>query len=138
MKALNLLFVLAIIMEPSVMASQTSPLRDHLPLKCQTLHKEKVFTIWPERIVFQTKKKWGFDQSRNTSSVSKIMRTIPNVQGGFDKYLRRGHHRYRIHIKNLMGPNPMDDYISIKTPKGHRISYPLNCAPSPKDQAKRV
>ena len=131
MKALNLLFSVWIIMGSSSMASSAFPLKDHLPLKCQTPNKEKIFIIWPQHIVFQMEKKWDFDQSRGTSSMSKI-KTVPNVLGGFDKYLNYGHHRYHIHIRNLMKPNPMHDYISIRIPQGHRISYPLSCWPSQK------
>lgn len=119
MKLAKLLFLTLIIAKLAI----ATPL---LPLKCQTPHGEKVFTIWPKQIVFRMKNQLHFDQSRTISSVSK-MRTIPNVQGGFDKYLKHGGHNYRIHINNPAQLDPVHDYISIEIPNGHRISYPLTC-----------
>ena len=46
---------------------------------------------------------------------------------GITKVLSFEGHKHTIHIEDVASPNQINDYLSIRSPRGHEIVYPLNC-----------
>ena len=80
--------------------------------RCQTPHREQVFLVLRDRVVF----------------ISPVPGTV--LGGGWDKDMQYRGYRYRIHIADARGPNPLEDYVSLDDREGHRMSYSITCSPS--------
>ncbi len=64
--------------------------------------------------------------------IASLETSITNVRtmysaSGITKMLSFEGHQHTIHIENVASPSDMDDYLSIKSPRGHEITYPLTC-----------
>jgi hypothetical protein len=94
-------------------------------ITCSTAFGEKAFTIEENRISFHKEDEAGV--SRSISSVGgDLVRTHKKNQG-FTKTLYIDGNKHRINIKNTQEFSELDDYLSITSPKGHEMTYPLNC-----------
>ena len=51
-----------------------------------------------------------------------------NTHKGFTKILSFEGHKHTIHIENKNSFNDVNDYLTIRSPQGHEIIYPLNCS----------
>jgi len=94
-------------------------------ISCQTSYGEKHLLIDDYHVSFQKEEQKG--QFRTLSSIGQDqMRT--QLQGtGFSKVLFIDGNKYRIFIKNKSQFNDTEDYLTITSPKGHEMTYPLNC-----------
>ena len=94
-------------------------------IKCETAFGEKSFTIDDNHISFNKEDESGV--SRSISSVQgESVRTQVKFKG-FTKALYIDGNKYRINIKDANSFSEVDDYLSITSPKGHEMTYPLTC-----------
>ena len=94
-------------------------------IKCETAFGEKSFTIEDTRVSFHKEDESGV--SRSISSIQgESVRTHVKHQG-FTKTLYIDGNKHRINVKNVNSFSEVDDYLSITSPKGHEMTYPLTC-----------
>jgi hypothetical protein len=94
-------------------------------IQCSTAFGEKSFTINDSGIAFQKEDDAGV--SRSISSVlGDSVRTHKKFQG-FTKTLYIDGNKHRINIQDTHAFSDVNDYLSITSPKGHEMTYPLNC-----------
>lgn len=109
-----------ILMVHSLSAGAATP-----TIKCETAFGEKSFTIEDHRVSFVKEDESGV--SRSISSVQgESVRTHVKFHG-FTKTLYMNGNKHRINIKNVDSFSEVDDYLSITSPKGHEMTYPLTC-----------
>ncbi|MGK0367453.1 MAG: hypothetical protein ACI9QD_000588 [Thermoproteota archaeon] len=94
---------------------------------CDSAFGEKSFTISNESIAFHDVK--GATLSRKISSLVGIKKVRTHVTlNGFTKVLYKNGNKHKIHINNSANFNEVEDYMTIVSPKGHKVTYPLNCS----------
>lgn len=94
-------------------------------ISCSTAFGEKIFTIENERISFQKEDESGV--SRAISSVNGDSVRTHKKHLGFTKTLYIDGNKHRINVQNINEFSEVNDYLSITSPKGHQMTYPLNC-----------
>lgn len=92
---------------------------------CSTAFGEKSFTIHEESISFHKKDHLG--ASRSISSIPREAVRTHKKHLGFTKTLYVDGNKYQISIQNSKEFSEVEDYLSITGPKGHEMTYPLNC-----------
>ncbi len=113
-------FMALVLMVHTMSAQAASP-----TIKCETAFGEKSFTIEDNRVSFQKEDESGV--SRSISSVQgESVRTHTKHQG-FSKTLYIDGNKHRINVKNVNSFSDAEDYLSITSPKGHEMTYPLTC-----------
>lgn len=90
------------------------------PITCETNFGEKSFTIEHNTVAFH-----NTTQGRSLSSVSESV-TKKSYQG-FKKTLYKDGYKHLISIKNENNLNSNDDFLAVTSPKGHKMTYPINC-----------
>lgn len=94
-------------------------------IECQTAFGEKSFIIEDGRISFSKEDESGV--SRSISSVGgESVRTHTKYKG-FMKTLYMNGNKHRINIQDTTQFSDVNDYLSITSPKGHEMTYPLTC-----------
>lgn len=94
-------------------------------ITCETAFGEKSFTIDDDRISFNKEDEAGI--SRSISSVNGDSVRTQKKHLGFSKTLYINGNKHRINIHNTNEFSDVNDYLSITSPKGHEMTYPLNC-----------
>lgn len=94
-------------------------------IECSTAFGEKVFTIEDQKISFHKEDESGV--SRSISSVNEASVRTHKKHHGFSKTLYIDGNKHRISIQNAKEFSEANDYLSITSPKGHEMTYPLNC-----------
>lgn len=94
-------------------------------IKCETAFGEKSFTIEDNRVSFHKEDEAGV--SRSISSVQGESVRTHVKHHGFTKTLYIDGNKHRINVKNVNSFSDVDDYLSITSPKGHEMTYPLTC-----------
>lgn len=94
-------------------------------ITCSTAFGEKSFTIEDGRISFHKEDDAGV--ARSISSVSGDSVRTHKKHLGFTKTLYIDGNKHRINVRNVNSFSEVDDYLSITSPKGHEMTYPLNC-----------
>jgi len=94
-------------------------------IECQTAFGEKSFIIEDGRISFSKEDESGV--SRSISSVSGDSVRTHTKHLGFTKTLYVGGNKHRINVQNRNEFSDVNDYLSITSPKGHEMTYPLTC-----------
>lgn len=92
---------------------------------CSTAFGEKTFTIEDNHISFSKEDEGG--NSRAVASVAADSVRTQKKSSGFVKTLYIDGQKHRISIKNANSFSDVDDYLSITSPKGHEMTYPLSC-----------
>lgn len=92
---------------------------------CSTAFGEKTFTIENDRISFQKEDEAGI--SRSISSIEADAVRTHKKHLGFSKTLYIDGNKHRINVHNTKAFSDVNDYLSITSPKGHEMTYPLNC-----------
>jgi hypothetical protein len=92
---------------------------------CQTAFAEKTFIIENEHISFLKEDEQGVQRSISSINGGSV-RTHKKHQG-FTKTLYLNGHKHRISVQNTNEFSDVNDYLSITSPKGHEMTYPLNC-----------
>lgn len=91
-------------------------------ISCSTPHQSKVFTISNDKVVFEQEE---MSAARSVASVDKVR--TKKEGNGFTKILSYEGNKYTIHISSEEKFNEVEDYLSIRSEKGHEITYPINC-----------
>ena len=91
-------------------------------INCQTAFGEKSFTIQESTIAFHGKS----DEGRSVSSVMGAR--TQKTYNGFRKTLYVNGNKHLIHIENQKKLDNTEDFMSITSPKGHKMTYPLTCS----------
>ena len=113
----KLIFTLLIFTNLSVMASVTP-----LHYVCQTPRESKVFEVTSSQITFYQ------DEIRPHRSIASEAMVLTKRRGkSLTKTWRYEGQSYRVFMKDVQNPSEIDDFISIKTAKGHEITYPITC-----------
>jgi hypothetical protein len=94
-------------------------------IECQTAFGEKSFIIEDGRISFSKEDESGV--SRSISSVSGDSVRTHTKHLGFTKTLYVNGNKHRISVQNRNEFSDANDYLSITSPKGHEMTYPLTC-----------
>jgi hypothetical protein len=94
-------------------------------ISCSTAFGEKSFTIEDDRISFQKEDEAGV--SRAISSINGDSVRTHKKHLGFTKTLYIDGNKHRINVQNVNEFSDVNDYLSITSPKGHEMTYPLNC-----------
>lgn len=94
-------------------------------IECQTAFGEKSFVIDNDKISFSKEDEAGVN--RSISSVSKDSVRTHTKHLGFMKTLYIDGNKHRINVQNTNEFSDVNDYLSITSPKGHEMTYPLNC-----------
>lgn len=89
-------------------------------ISCKTSFGERHFTIEGSTVAFHSKKSGRYLSSVRNSINQKTFT-------GFKKTLYIDNQRHFIHIENIKSFNDSEDFMTITSPKGHKITYPLNC-----------
>jgi len=65
---------------------------------------------------------------RNVASIHKSTKAIHEItHQSWNKKFYLGGHQAKLHIKNFKNPTDLDDYFSLQSPKGHKMTYGLVC-----------
>lgn len=91
------------------------------PIHCKTTYGEKEFTIEGSSIAFHSEDESG------RSMASIIDARTHKTYEGFSKTLYVGGNKHKIHIDNKNKFNEINDYMAITSPKGHEMTYPIEC-----------
>jgi hypothetical protein len=94
-------------------------------IECKTAFGEKSFVIEDGRISFSKEDEAGV--SRSISSVSADSVRTHTKHLGFTKTLYIDGNKHRINVQNKNEFSDVNDYLSITSPKGHEMTYPLTC-----------
>ena len=93
----------------------------HGKIECYTPRMKKSFVIFNNKVAFLEETESG----RMVAS-SKSLRT-KKKKNGFTKILHHWGKRHEIHIGDVDKLSELNDYLTIRTNKGHEITYPLTC-----------
>mgnify|MGYP000285967273 FL=1 len=93
----------------------------HGRIECHTPRMKKSFVILNNKVAFLEET----DKGRMVAS-TKSLRT-KKKKNGFTKILHYWGHRHEIHVKDVDKLSDLNDYLTIRTNKGHEITYPLTC-----------
>jgi hypothetical protein len=94
-------------------------------ISCSTAFGEKTFSISDNGISFHKEDESGV--SRSISSIHGESVRTHKKHLGFTKTLYIDGNKYRINVQNTQQFSDVNDYLSITGPKGHEMTYPLNC-----------
>ena len=94
-------------------------------IKCSTAFGEKVFTIDDSRIAFEKEDYSGAHRSISSIDGESVRTHVKHR--GFTKTLYIDGNKHRINIQNTTEFSDVNDYLSITSPKGHEMTYPLSC-----------
>jgi hypothetical protein len=94
-------------------------------IECKTAFGEKSFLIEDGRISFIKEDSSGIDRSISSVSGDSVRTQTKHL--GFTKTLYIDGHKHRISVKNVNEYSDVNDFLSITSPKGHEMTYPLTC-----------
>jgi hypothetical protein len=94
-------------------------------IECSTAFGEKSFTIEDNRISFHKEDDAGVSRSISSVNIESVRTQKKNL--GFTKTIYIDGNKHRISIKDTNEFSDVNDYLSITSPKGHEMTYPLSC-----------
>jgi TRAP-type C4-dicarboxylate transport system substrate-binding protein len=92
---------------------------------CKTAFGEKEITIDNDHVAFNREDDSGV--KREISSVNSVKVRTHNKYKGFTKTLYIDGMKHKVHVEDATDFNEVQDYLSITSPKGHEMTYPLTC-----------
>lgn len=90
-------------------------------IECKTPYAEKTFTISDDHLAMKTENNIGRSISSVISAQTKV------TFSGFVKTMYIEQHKYKITIADKNQFSELNDYLVVTSPKGHKVTYPLNC-----------
>ncbi len=90
---------------------------------CHTPQFFKSFLITKNKVVFI--KKDSDETKREIASVSSLRSKL--TKSGFVKELNFEGDKYFINVKNTAAFSDVDDFMSVRSLKGHEMTYSLSC-----------
>jgi hypothetical protein len=125
LKTLSFSTILGIIGLLIVIHSFDSHAKASTEIYCSTAFGEKSFVINEGSIAFQKEDEKGIN--RAISSVKSEAVRTHKKHLGFSKTLYIDGNKHRIHVQDVNKFSDVNDYLSITSPKGHEMTYPLTC-----------
>lgn len=95
-------------------------------INCHTPRHKNNFTIHKSEIIFHSPEEWKNLQYINSDRSLSSVRTKKKGRG-FIKVVNFEGNSFSIHIADLKSFNEIEDYLTIRSRKGHEITYPLIC-----------
>ncbi len=92
------------------------------PISCETNFGEKSFTIEGTSIAFHKEQNDG----RSISSI--LASKTRNSHKGFRKTVYKEGYKHLINIADKNNFNSDNDFLAITSPKGHKMTFPINCS----------
>ena len=92
---------------------------------CSSDRMQKDLVISNTSIAFQEYQ--DSSDSRSIASTNFQSVRTKNINNGFNKIVFFEGQKHTIHINNVSDFSDVDDYITIRSQKGHEIIYPLSC-----------
>lgn len=92
---------------------------------CKTAYGEKEITIDNDHVAFNREDDSGV--KREISSVNSLKVRTHNKYKGFTKTLYIDGMKHKVHVEDVGNFSEVQDYLSITSPKGHEMTYPLTC-----------
>lgn len=92
------------------------------PIECSTNFGEKSFTIEDDTVAFHEVEE---NAGRSVSSVYEAR--TQKTHKGVRKSLYLNGNKHLINIENINQLGQGQDYLAVTSPKGHKMTYPLNC-----------
>ena len=89
---------------------------------CTTPRLSKAFVVGPTGIAF-----FNPFEKQGRKIASTINARTKLIGKGFSKILFVSGEKHIVHINDKQNLNELDDYLIIKSNKGHEITYPLDC-----------
>jgi hypothetical protein len=106
--------------------AQANQINSDKTIYCSTSFGEKNIIIEATSIAFLDNSR--IENQRKISSVEQITKVrTQKTTVGFNKIFYKDGNKHKLHIENQNGFSDVDDYITIVSPKGHTITYQLNC-----------
>lgn len=91
-------------------------------VSCETNFGEKAFVIERNTVAFIKTKGEGRSLSSVLESVTKA------THKGFKKIIYKDGNKHLIHIQDKTNFNSDNDFLAVTSPKGHKMTFPLNCS----------
>ena len=92
---------------------------------CSSDRMQKDLVISKSSIVFQEYK--DSSDSRSIASTDPLGVRTKNTTTGFNKVVFFEGQKHTIHVNDTNNFSEVEDYITIRSQKGHEIIYPLSC-----------
>ncbi len=92
---------------------------------CTTAFGEKEITIDNNHVAFNREDNSGV--KREISSINSVKVRTHNKYKGFTKTLYIDGMKHKVHVEDASNFSEVQDYLSITSPKGHEMTYPLTC-----------
>lgn len=115
MKALFIVFSTLFIMAQTAQAS----------IICESSRMRNDLKITDSTVAFFDAEESG--ESRSIASSSVLGARTQRKGSGFTKIVYFEGQKHTIHINDVNNFSDMDDYITIRSQKGHEVIYPLSC-----------
>jgi hypothetical protein len=91
-------------------------------ISCETNFGEKSFTIEGTSIAFHKEQQDG-------RSISSVLSTkTRKSHTGFRKTVYKDGYKHLINIVDKRNFNSDNDFLAITSPKGHKMTFPINCS----------
>ena len=94
-------------------------------VNCTTAFGEKTFTIEDNRISFQKEDELGVSRAISSLQGDSVRTHKKNL--GFTKTLYINGQKHSISIQNANAFSDVNDYLSITSSQGHKMTYPISC-----------
>lgn len=92
---------------------------------CHTSGMTKVFVIKENRVSFFN----PLSRISNSREIASVVGVRTKIFGeGFTKITYVDNNKYMIHVDNKKSFSNVNDYLTIRTKKGHEMTYPLECS----------
>ena len=92
---------------------------------CKTAYGEKEIMIDNDHVAFNREDDSGV--KREISSVNSVKVHTHKKHKGFTKTLYIDGMKHKVHVQDAGNFSEVQDYLSITSPKGHEMTYPLTC-----------
>ncbi|GEM_PF-529750 len=92
---------------------------------CKTAFGEKEITIDNSHVAFNREDNSGV--KREISSINSVKVRTQTQYKGFTKTLYIDGMKHKVHVDDVGNFSEVQDYLSITSPKGHEMTYPLTC-----------
>lgn len=92
---------------------------------CKTAFGEKEITIDNNHVAFNREDHSGV--KREISSINSVKVRTQTQYKGFTKTLYIDGMKHKVHVDDVSNFSEVQDYLSITSPKGHEMTYPLTC-----------
>jgi hypothetical protein len=91
-------------------------------IECQVDRMGKTFSISTNTITLRG------DESENGRAIASIAAIRTRRSGnGFTKIMNFEGHKYGLHIEDTNSFSEVNDYITIRSSRGHEVTYPISC-----------